>query len=100
MWWCWWCFLNINYNTAVGYKIYLHTNTDQPERHMYKMKSIRKMYSWLGKICICVWIYVCICIYIYTSIYTYIYINILIHIYKYKHIHRVKSTSEGGGYDA
>jgi hypothetical protein len=32
----------------VGYKIYLHTNTDQPERHKYKMKSIRKMYSWLG----------------------------------------------------
>jgi hypothetical protein len=22
---------------AVGYKIYLHTNTDQPERHKYKM---------------------------------------------------------------
>jgi hypothetical protein len=30
----------INYNMAVGYKIYLHTNTDQPERHKYKMKSI------------------------------------------------------------
>jgi hypothetical protein len=27
---------------AVGYKIYLHTNTDQPERHKYEMKSIRK----------------------------------------------------------
>jgi hypothetical protein len=27
---------------AVGYKIYLHTNTDQPERHKYKMISIRK----------------------------------------------------------
>jgi hypothetical protein len=38
----WWCLLNINYNMAVGYKIYLHTNTDQPERHKYKMKSIRK----------------------------------------------------------
>jgi hypothetical protein len=25
---------------AVGYKIYIHTNTDQPERHKYKMKSI------------------------------------------------------------
>jgi hypothetical protein len=35
----------INYNIAVGYKIYLHTNTDQPERHKYKMKSIRKIYS-------------------------------------------------------
>jgi hypothetical protein len=23
----------IKYNMAVGYKIYLHTNTDQPERH-------------------------------------------------------------------
>jgi hypothetical protein len=30
---------------AVGYKIYLHTNTDQPERHKYKMKLIRKMYN-------------------------------------------------------
>jgi hypothetical protein len=28
----------VNYNMAVGYKIYLHTNTDQPERHKYKMK--------------------------------------------------------------
>jgi Tfp pilus assembly protein PilO len=37
--------LNINYNMAVGYKIYLHTNTDQLEWHKYKMKSIRKMYS-------------------------------------------------------
>jgi hypothetical protein len=27
----------INYNMAVGYKIYLHTNTDQPERHKHKM---------------------------------------------------------------
>jgi hypothetical protein len=35
----------INYKKAVGYKIYLHTNTDQPERHKYKMKSIRKIYS-------------------------------------------------------
>jgi hypothetical protein len=26
----------------VGYKICLHTNTDQPERHKYKMKSIKK----------------------------------------------------------
>jgi hypothetical protein len=34
---------------VVGYKIYLHTNTDQPERHKYKMKSIRKKYSLLGK---------------------------------------------------
>jgi hypothetical protein len=34
----------INYNMAVGYKIYLHTNTDQPERHKHKMKSIRKIY--------------------------------------------------------
>jgi hypothetical protein len=34
----------INYNMAVGYKIYLHTNTDQPELHMYKMESIRKIY--------------------------------------------------------
>jgi hypothetical protein len=34
---------------AVGYKIYLHTNTDQPERRKYKMKSIRKIFSWLGK---------------------------------------------------
>jgi hypothetical protein len=33
----------MNYNMAMGYKIYLHTNTDQPERHKYKMKSIRKM---------------------------------------------------------
>jgi hypothetical protein len=48
-WWRWWL-LNINYNMAVGYKIYLHTNTDQLERHKYKMKSIRKTYSWLGKI--------------------------------------------------
>jgi hypothetical protein len=39
-WWWWWCLLNINYSMAVGYKIYLHTNTDQPERHKYKMKSI------------------------------------------------------------
>jgi hypothetical protein len=23
----------INYNKALGYKVYLHTNTDQPERH-------------------------------------------------------------------
>jgi hypothetical protein len=35
----------INYNMAVGYKVYLHTNTDQPERHKYRMKSIRKMCS-------------------------------------------------------
>jgi hypothetical protein len=28
---------------AVGYKIYLHNNTDQPERHKYKMKAIRKI---------------------------------------------------------
>jgi hypothetical protein len=34
-----------NYNMAVGYKIYLHTNTDQLERHKYKMISIRKTYS-------------------------------------------------------
>jgi hypothetical protein len=27
---------------AVGYKIYLHTNTDQPEWYKYKMKSIEK----------------------------------------------------------
>jgi hypothetical protein len=27
---------------AVGYKIYLPTNTDQPERHKYKMKAVRK----------------------------------------------------------
>jgi hypothetical protein len=40
----------INYNMAVDYKIYLHTNTDQPEQYKYKMKSIRKIYSWLGKI--------------------------------------------------
>jgi hypothetical protein len=33
----------INYNMAVGYKIYLHTNTNQPERHKNKMKSIRNM---------------------------------------------------------
>jgi hypothetical protein len=32
----------INCNMAVGYKIYLHTNTDQLERHKYKMISIRK----------------------------------------------------------
>jgi hypothetical protein len=31
---------------AVGYKIYLHTNTDQPEQHENKMKSIRKIYLW------------------------------------------------------
>jgi hypothetical protein len=35
----------INYNMAVGCKIYLHTNTDHPERHKYKIKSIRKIYS-------------------------------------------------------
>jgi organic radical activating enzyme len=29
----------------VGYKIYLHTSTDQPEWHKYKMKPIRKIYS-------------------------------------------------------
>jgi hypothetical protein len=34
----------INYDMAVGYKIYLHTNTDQPDRYKYKMKSIRKIY--------------------------------------------------------
>jgi hypothetical protein len=34
-----------NYNMAVGCKIYLHTNTDQPERHKYKMISIRKIHS-------------------------------------------------------
>jgi hypothetical protein len=28
---------------AVGYKIYLHTNTDQPEQHQYKMISIKKI---------------------------------------------------------
>jgi uridine kinase len=26
-----------NYYMTVGYKIYLHTNTDQQERHKYKM---------------------------------------------------------------
>jgi hypothetical protein len=35
----------INYNMAVGYNIYLHTNTDQPERYKYKMKLIRKTCS-------------------------------------------------------
>jgi hypothetical protein len=27
---------------AVGYKIYLHTNTDEPERHKYKMNQSKK----------------------------------------------------------
>jgi hypothetical protein len=49
-WIWWWCLLHIEYNKAVGYKIYLLTNTDQPERHKCKMKSIRNIYSWLGKI--------------------------------------------------
>jgi hypothetical protein len=40
----------INDNMAVGYNIYLNTNTDQPERHKYKMKSIRKICSSLGNI--------------------------------------------------
>jgi hypothetical protein len=40
----------INHTMAMGYKIYLHTNTNQPERHKYKMKSIKKIHSWLGKI--------------------------------------------------
>jgi hypothetical protein len=35
----------MNYNIAMGYKIYLHTNPDQPEQHKYKTKSIRKIYS-------------------------------------------------------
>jgi hypothetical protein len=35
----------IDYNMAVGYKIYLLANTDQLERHKYKMISIRKIYS-------------------------------------------------------
>jgi hypothetical protein len=34
-----------NYNIAVGYKIYLHNNTDQPERHKYKMVLTRKICS-------------------------------------------------------
>jgi FtsZ-interacting cell division protein ZipA len=35
----------INYNMAVGYEIYLHTNTNQPERNKDKMKPIRKIHS-------------------------------------------------------
>jgi hypothetical protein len=31
---------------TVGYEIYLHTNTDQPERHKCKMESIGKIYSY------------------------------------------------------
>jgi hypothetical protein len=34
----------------VGYEIYLHTNTNQPERNKDKMKPIRKIHSWLGKL--------------------------------------------------
>jgi hypothetical protein len=41
---------NTNYNMAVGYKIYPHANTDQPERHKDITKSIRKIFSWLGKV--------------------------------------------------
>jgi hypothetical protein len=48
----WWCLLNINYNMVVGYKIYLHTNTDQPERYKYKMKSIRKIYDTYWILCL------------------------------------------------
>jgi len=44
----WWCLLNMNYNMAVGYKIYLHTNTDQSERHKYKMILIRKIWTRWG----------------------------------------------------
>jgi hypothetical protein len=28
---------------AVGYKMYLHTSTDHPEQHKYKMKSIKRL---------------------------------------------------------
>jgi hypothetical protein len=30
-------------NMAVGYKIYLHTRTNQPERYKYKIKKIKKI---------------------------------------------------------
>jgi uncharacterized membrane protein YqjE len=70
---------------AVGYEIYLHNNTDQPERHKYKMKSIRKICSCLNAygyqhvnilvdICLYIVAYMYIDVYILTCIYAYVYI--------------------------
>jgi hypothetical protein len=42
---------------VVGYKIYIHTNTDQLERHKYKMKSIRKKYLYT-KLQSCIYVYI------------------------------------------
>jgi hypothetical protein len=95
---------------AVGYKIYLHTNTDQPERHKYKMKSTRKMLDFVNiSICMCMYSNPCfhlfstlltwnlrfvsinlsaqlMCIYVHA--YIYIFQCIYTNTYVYKHIHK------------
>jgi hypothetical protein len=86
-WHCMMMFINTNYNMAVVYKIYLHTNTDQPERHKYKIKwnivwLYVSTYMYMF-ICIYTYLYLHICTYIPIYIYTYMYFPINAYMYTY-----------------